>query len=207
VIGAGRRRRPRGDRRAARAAAVAGVLLFWAGALAAGALAPGYSARADHVSSLAGRGSQVAVLGIAALVALALAHLAAAAVAGRPLGWPLAAAGAAGLVVAGFRTGCPLGAAGCGTAPNDAPPDLADVVHGFGVVGYEVALVAAMALVAARRGPRAWRLATAAAAVASVLLLLQTGDADTGAWQRAWLLVNTAWLAATALREGISRRR
>lgn len=176
------------------------MVLFWAGTLVAGALAPGYSLRADHVSSLAGRGSAVAVLGIAALVVLALAHLAAAATAGRPLAVPLVLAGVAGLAVAGFRTGCPLGAAGCGTAPNDAPPDLFDVVHGFGVVGYEVALVAAMAVVAARPGPPARRLVTAAATVASVVLLLRTGGADSGLWQRAWLLVNTAWLVALALR-------
>ncbi|HVL84420.1 MAG TPA: DUF998 domain-containing protein [Pseudonocardia sp.] len=202
-----------------------GVLGFWVGTLAAAALAPGYSLRADYVSSLAGRGSEVAVLGIAALVALALAHLAAAArvaavvrdrgagavggggTARRPgsraaaaLAGALALAGLAGLVVAAFRTACPLGAAGCGTPPNDVPPDLADRLHVLGVVGYEVALVAAMALVAAGAAgrSRAFRALSASAAVASVVLLLQVGGPDTGAWQRAWLVVNTGWLALSA---------
>lgn len=173
--------------------------MFWVGTLLAGALAPGYSVRSDFVSSLAGRGSSVAVLGTAALVALALAHLAAGvAVAGgtRAVAGGLLLAGAFGLTVAAFRTGCPLGAAGCGFGANDAPADLADLVHGYGVLGYEVAIVVAMLLVVAGFGRESlgWRLLTVTAAVASVVLLLQTGGVDNGLWQRAWLAVNTAWL-------------
>ena len=191
------------------AVAVGALALFWLGTVLAGALAPGYAARADYVSSLAGRGSEVAPLGIAALTALALAHLAGAAAlmtsagGSRAVRWAasgaLAAAGACGLVVAAFRTGCPLGAAGCGTAPNDAPPDLADVAHVWGVVGYEVALVVAMLAVAVRLG-RGWPAAlTVAAAVASVVLALRIGGPDLGLDQRLWLAVNTGWLAALVL--------
>lgn len=195
-----------------RTVALGALALFWLGTVLAGALAPGYAARADYVSSLAGRGSEVAPLGIAALSALALAHLAGAVAVTRSAGgsravrWTasgaLAAAGACGLVVAAFRTGCPLGAAGCGTAPNDAPPDLADVAHLGGVVGYEVALVVAMLAVAVRLG-RGWPAAlTVAAAVASVVLALRIGGPDLGLDQRLWLGVNTAWLAVLVLTPG-----
>jgi hypothetical protein len=185
-----------------RAAAVAGLVLFWLGTVVAGALAPGYSARGDYVSSLAGRGSVVAALGVAALTALALAHLGGALALGRTAAGTAGAAavalglaGACGLVVAGFRTACPLGAAGCGSAPNDAPPDPADVLHVAGVVGYELALVVAMVAVAVHRG-RGWSAAlTAAAAVASVVLALRIGGPDAGLDQRLWLAVNTVWLA------------
>jgi hypothetical protein len=56
--------------------ALLGVMLFWAGVLGAGVLVSGYSAREDYISSLAGRGSQVALLGVGALLASAAAHLA-----------------------------------------------------------------------------------------------------------------------------------
>lgn len=193
--------------RGTRAVAIGALALFWLGTVLAGALAPGYAARADYVSSLAGRGSEVAPLGIAALTALALAHLAGAvaltAGGSRAARWTasgaLAAAGACGLVVAAFRTGCPLGAAGCGTAPNDAPPDLADVAHIIGVVGYEVALVVAMLVVAVRLG-RGWpAVLTVATAVVSVVLALRIGGPDLGLDQRLWLAVNTGWLAALVL--------
>jgi hypothetical protein len=188
-----------------RRAAVGGVLLFWLAVLTAGALAPGYSIRDDYVSSLAGRGSAVAVLGIAALAVLGLAHLAGARAvrASLAVAVPLAVAGVAGLAVAAFRTGCPGGAAGCGFGTNDAPADLADVVHVGAVVAYEVALVAAMAAVVAARGRPAWfRALTAVAAVASVVLLLQVGGVANGLWQRAWLLVTTGWLVALVARAG-----
>ncbi|WP_300015275.1 DUF998 domain-containing protein [Pseudonocardia sp.] len=180
---------------------VAGVALFWVLTVVAGLLAPGYSARADYVSSLAGRGSSVAVLGVAALTVLGLAHLAAAAVVRGWVAAPLALAGLCGLAVAWFRTACPLGAAGCGSGANETVPDLADTVHYLAVVGYEVALVVAMLGVAVRlRGARPVVAAlTVTAAVASVVLALQIGGPDLGAWQRAWLAVNTAWPAALAL--------
>lgn len=186
----------------ARGLAVGAVVVFWVGTVVAGALAPGYSARADYVSSLAGRGSEVAPLGIAALLALACAHLAAAAAVRGRTAVPLVLAGLCGLAVAVFRTGCPLGAAGCGSGANETVPDLADTVHVYGVYGYEIALVTAMLAVAVRlaRTRPAAAVLTVAAAVASVLLALAIGGADLGAWQRGWLLVNTSWLAVAAIR-------
>ena len=191
----------RGDRRPgdvfrARGLAFGAVVLFWLGTVVAGALAPGYAARADYVSSLAGRGSEVAPLGVAALVALACSHFAAAAAVRGRTAVPLVLAGLCGLAVAAFRIACPLGAAGCGSGANETVPDLADTVHVYGVLGYEIALVAAMLAVAGRLGrtrPVAAAL-TVAAAVASVVLALNIGGADLGAWQRAWLLVNTGWM-------------
>jgi Protein of unknown function (DUF998) len=174
---------------------VAGCVgLFWIGTLVAGALAPGYDPVRDYVSSLAGRGSVVAPIGIAAIALLGLAHLAAAR--GR-LTVPLGLAGVAGLTIAGFRTACPLGAAGCGTAPNTVA-DLSSTVHGLAVAGYEVAVVAAMLLVAItrRRDEKVFALVSVIAAVLSVALLLNTGGAANGLWQRGWLLVNTGWLVS-----------
>ena len=188
----------------ARWTVVGALAVFWAGTAVAGALAPGYSARGDFVSSLAGRGSEVAPLGIAALLALAGAHLAAAAAVRGRAAVALGLAGLCGIVVAAFRTACPLGAAGCGSGANETVPDLADAVHVYGVVGYEIALVAAMLAVAgrlARTRPAAAAL-TVAAAVASVVLALNIGGPDLGAWQRAWLAVNTGWLAVATLRLG-----
>lgn len=180
-------------------AATGGVVSFWLLTSGAGALAPGYSFRDDYTSSLAGRGSSVAALGIAALAVLGLAHLAAAASVRGVVAGPLALAGVAGLVVAAFRVGCPDGAAGCSFGANDPPADLTDMVHGLAVGGYEIALVVAMVVVAVR-GNRRWssgfRVLTVVAAVASVLLLLQTGGVDNGLWQRGWLIVNTGWLVA-----------
>lgn len=189
-------------------AAVAGVVLFWLASSAAALLAPGYSVVDDYLSSLAGRGSQVAPLGVAALAVLGAAHLAAAVTrrSERPVAVALALAGTAGLAVAAFRTGCPLGAAGCGSAPNDAPADLADRVHAGAVLAYEVAIVAAMLLHAAYRlhDDKGSALVAALCAVASVVLLAQTAGAATGLWQRAWVAVNTGWLVLATLR---SRRR
>ncbi len=195
----GRSRRVRIDHERFGAVAVGGVVSFWLLALVAGALAPGYSVRDDYTSSLAGRGSSVAVLGIAALAVLGLAHLAAVASMRGVLAAPLALAGVAGLIVAAFRVGCPGGAAGCSFGANDSPADLADMVHGLAVVGYEIALVVAMVVVALggnHRWSRGFRVLAVVAAVASVLLLLQTGGADNGLWQRGWLIVNTGWLVA-----------
>jgi len=187
-------RRPGDDTRAR--AAAAGIAVFWLGTLVAGALAPGYSIRDDYISSLAGRGSEVAVLGIATLAVLGLSHLTAAAALRGAVGMPLALAGVSGLVVAAFRTACPGGAAGCGFGSNDAVPDLADLTHVYAVVAYEIAVLAAMVVVAgrvARTRPVGAALTIAAAAV-SVALALQIGGADSGWWQRGWLVVNTGWL-------------
>ena len=80
--------------------AVTGVVLFWGDTLVAGSLASGYDLTTDYISSLAGRGSSVAPIGILALVFLGLAHLAAAATLRGALALPVALAGVAGLTVA-----------------------------------------------------------------------------------------------------------
>lgn len=180
--------------------AVTGVVLFWGDTLVAGSLARGYDLSTDYVSSLAGRGSAVAPIGILAIVFLGLAHLAAAATLRGAVAGPLVGAGLAGLTVASFRTGCPLGAAGCGTAPNVAD-DLSTSVHGLAVGAYEIFVVAAMLLFAfsRRHDEKVFALVSVAMAVASVVLLLQTGGAYNGWWQRGWLLVNTGWLVTLLL--------
>jgi Protein of unknown function (DUF998) len=185
---------PRTDRRGRLVAA--GIAAFWLGTIAAGALAPGYSARTDYISSLAGRGSEVAAFGIANLALLGSTHLVAAFVVRGAVRVPLALAGLAGLTVAAFRTDCPGGAAGCGFEPGAAPPDLADTVHGLAVIAYELALVAAMLTLAVRLARTRPLIAAAAVlvAVVSIALALQIGGADNGWWQRAWLVVNTGWL-------------
>ena len=134
--------------RGARVVAVLGVLVFWAGVFGAGALVSGYSAREDYISSLASRGSPVAALGIAALLANAAAHLATASAV--MTGWRarlcaafLVAAGVALTVVAGFRQSCPDGPPRCGL--SDAPAaDWVDVVHGASVGVYQLFTLAAM---------------------------------------------------------------
>jgi len=180
------------------------VLLFWAGVFWAGAIADGYSAREDFISSLAARGSPVAGIGICALLASAVAHLAA----GRAVlvgwrsrlgAWSLFAAWLAGTSVAAFRQSCPGG-------PADCTPvgDWVDAVHRAGVGAYEVFALAAMLTLAvgALRGPSPWPrwlgLVSLAAAVGSVVLLAQTNGSQPGLWQRLWLADNHAWLLLVA---------
>lgn len=199
---AGWARRP-----AAAAVSWVAVVLFWVGVFWAGAIADGYSAREDFISSLAARGSPVAGIGISALLASAVAHLAA----GRAVlvgwrsrlgAWSLFAAWLAGTSVAAFRQSCPGG-------PADCTPvgDWVDGVHRAGVGAYEVFALAAMLTLAvgALRGPSPWPrwlgLISLAAAVGSLVLLAQTNGSQPGLWQRLWLADNHAWLllvAATA---------
>lgn len=177
--------------RRARLVATAAVAAFWVGTVVAGSQFPGYSARDDVVSTLAGRGSPVAVLGIAVILCLALAHAAGArALAGsaaRREAWLLLGAAAATVVVAVFRVS------------NGRPDDGGDLVHAGGVVGYQLLLVATMATVAARglRG-RDWSrplaVVSAVAAVVSVTLLPRWSGEDGGLWQRLWLGTNLGWL-------------
>lgn len=182
--------------------ATVAVALFWVLTLTAGALAPGYAIRQDYVSSLAGRGSSVAVLGVAAIAVLGLAHLVAAWALRGGIAVPLALAGTAGLLIAAFRVGCPLGAAGCSFVPGNRIGDLQSSAHGAAVAGYEAALIVAMAVVVASRraADKVFALVSAVAIPVSVVLLLNTGGAANGLWQRAWLVVNTAWLVALVWR-------
>jgi uncharacterized membrane protein YhaH (DUF805 family) len=195
-----------------------GVVAFWVGVFVAASLVDGYSSTRDYISSLAGRGSSVAVLGVAAIAAVSIAHFCAALVLrGAPAsragdidperitssGSPRAAsallglAGVALLVVAAFRAPCPGGAAGCGL--DESFGDAIDVVHVIATIVYEILVLGAMVAVAVRslRGqgsPRWMGVYSVAAAIASVLLLSRTDGADSGLWQRLWLVNNLSWL-------------
>jgi Protein of unknown function (DUF998) len=188
--------------------AVAG---FWVLVLVAGQVNPGYVLTRDYISALASRGAEQAWLGVLALVLLPLAHGAVALLLRR--GAPVVAAGLAvsvlaGLVVASMRISCPGGAAGCSVAGQVRTTDWMDAVHGKAVAAYGVLMVAvllsaAVSLWATDRG-----LAIASGVLGPVslgLLLATAGGARPGGPQRLWLLVNTGWLVAVALRQG--RRR
>ena len=179
------------------------VACFWIGIVAAGSMADGYSAREDVISSLAGRGSSVAVLGVASILMLAPAHLAGArvlaSVHGSRIGARLVVAAAvATMLIAVFRVSCPSGAAGCVQVSSE--PDAADLVHGLAVAAYELAIFGAMVTVAARagRGSSSWpgwmAVVSVAAALASVILLVRTDGAEAGLWQRLWVGTNLGWL-------------
>lgn len=201
---------------ALRVTAVLGVLLFWVGVFGAGALVDGYSAREDYISSLASRGSPVAVLGICALLASAAAHLATSRAvwgAGRQpwCAFFIFAAAAATTSVAAFRASCPDGPAGCAQTDaaasdqtNTAASDWVDVVHGVSVGGYELFTLTAMltvAMGALRRpatAPRWLGLVSLALAIGSVLLLGQTSGDHVGMWQRLWIANNQSWLLVVA---------
>lgn len=193
---------------ALRVTAVLGVLLFWVGVFGAGALVHGYSARDDYISSLASRGSPVAVLGICALLASAAAHLATSRAvwgAGRQpwCAFFIFAAAAATTSVAAFRASCPDGPAGCAHT-DTAASDWVDVVHGVSVGGYELFTLTAMltvAMGALRRpatAPRWLGLVSVALAIGSVLLLGQTSGDHVGMWQRLWIANNQSWLLVVA---------
>lgn len=194
--------------RAWRVAAVLGVLLFWAGVFGAGALVDGYSAREDYISSLASRGSPMAVLGICALLSSAAAHLATSRAVSR--GWRstwgavfIFGAAVATASVAAFRTSCPVERAWC--APSAATAsDWVDVVHGVSVGAYELFTLAAMLTLgvgALRRTAAAppwlgWL--SFALAIGSVLLLVKTNGDHVGMWQRLWVADNLGWLLVVA---------
>lgn len=195
-------------RGSARWVAVLGVLLFWSGVFSAGALVDGYSAREDYISSLASRGSPVALIGIGALLASAVAH---GAVAGTVLSawharWCAAfvlTAGVASVVLALFRSSCPGGPAGCGV-PGTVAGDWVDLVHALSVGVYQLFTVAAMLALAVgglRRTavrPRWLSLGSLGFAVGSVMLIGQTEGEHLGMWQRLWLANNLVWLLVVA---------
>ncbi len=196
--------------------------MFWAGVFVAGGLVNGYSAREDYISSLAGRGSPVAVLVIGALLTNAVAHLA---TAGAVLaGWDarlcaafLAAAAVALMAVAVFRQSCPDGPPRCGL--SDSPgADWVDVVHGASVGVYQLFTLAAMLTLTIRTlrrnsaPPRWLGWASLAFAAGSVAFVAQTDGDHLGMWRRLWLANNLAWLllvawTATARNRAIGKAR
>jgi hypothetical protein len=185
-----------------------GVLLFWVGVFEAGALVSGYSARKDYISSLAGRGSQVAALGVGALLASAIAHLATSwavltAWRSRVCASFIFAAAVASTFVALFRQSCPDGPAGCART-DTSTDDWVDAVHRAGVSAYELFVLAAMLTLAVGvvRGTAAWPrwlgVVSLAFAAGSLILVGQTSGEHVGLWQRIWLANNLAWLLVVA---------
>jgi len=188
--------------------AVLGVLVFWVGVFGAGALVSEYSAREDYISSLASRGSPVAAVGIAALLANAAAHLATALAV--LSGWRtrvcavfLVAAGVAMAAVGVFRQSCPTGPPRCGLSDTPAA-DWVDVVHGASVGVYQLFTLAAMlaltvgALRRTSAPPRWLAWVSLAFAAGSVALVAQTTGDHIGMWQRLWLANNLVWLLLVA---------
>lgn len=186
------------------ALSVLGVTLFWTGVLVGGALAPGYRQSQDYISALASRGSVVAPIGMAAIASKGLAYLAGSWLTQRvwrrrALALPMLLAGVSLLVVAAFRIGCPAGAAGCGFGAAALADDSSDLIHYYAVLSFEIWLLCAMAVLAqgALRGapwPRWLGMASVPLAIASVALLLRTGGAFNGLWQRLWAVNNSLWL-------------
>ena len=183
---------------------VTGALaLFWVLILVAGVLSDGYTLQDNYMSALAARGSDVAVLGVAALSVFAAAHGLAAWFVRRLS--PLTAVFLVGAAVAfgaaaAFRSDCPGGAAGCrGAAPRSrSGPDVdrLTTLHGIAALEYQffvVAAVVTLAAVALRH--RTWWLAGASlgAALVSMRLFAREGD-HLGILQRLWLLDHSVWL-------------
>jgi Protein of unknown function (DUF998) len=197
--------------RTARWVTVGAVVAFWVLVLVAGAVNPGYQLTRDYVSALASRGAVDAWLGVAALLVLPLAHLAAARVLAPRA--PKAAVGllvtvAAGVVTAADRISCLGGAARCSVAGQLRATDWMDAVHGRAVAAYGVIMVVVLATTAVELwgGAGLRRLAVASAVLAPVsglLLIASSRMPDSpGGLQRLWLLANTGWLVAVAVAVG-----
>jgi len=185
-----------------------GVLLFWVGVFLAGALVDGYSAREDYISSLASRGSPVALLGVGALLASAAAHLVTAWVTLKAwrswfVSGSLLLSGVGTGVVAVFGSSCPAGPPGCAVSETSSG-DWVDTVHGVSAGVYELFALSAMLTLAVgalrpnTKWPRWLGAASLLFAVASLLLIGQTDGGDIGLWQRLWLANNLAWLLTVA---------
>jgi len=200
------------DRTTRRRLVVGLVVGFWALVVVGGLVNPGYSQRRDFVSALASRGADLAWIGVAGLVLLPLAHLATLSLLWTRADVAFVRTGAhalftsvlAGFVVAANRISCPGGAAGCSTDSRLRPTDWMDHLHGWAVGVYGVAMVVAIASAAAdlrwRQGMRGLAVLSAVLAPASAALLLAISLGATGGVQRLWLLVNTGWLVATAVK-------
>lgn len=186
------------------ALSIFGVALFWTGVLVGGALAPGYRQSQDYISALASRGSVVAPIGMAAIASKGVAYMAGSWLTRRvwgrrALALPMLLAGASLLVVAAFRIGCPGGAAGCGFGAAALADDSGDLIHYYAVLSFEIWLLCAMAALAlgALRGapwPRWLGMVSVPLGIASVSLLMRTGGAFNGVWQRLWAGNNSLWL-------------
>ena len=184
---------------------LAGLGVFWASLLLAGAASAGYSQRRDYVSSLAAHGVEDAWLGMLAIVAVGVAGLSAGVLVQRLSRMGALALGCAGLgfvVVALVRIDCPSGAARCGLGGRFDVHGAPAITHWTAAVVSTVLVLVGAALVAyalLRRGRRAAGVVSAVAAAATLVALLGTGGESPGVVQRAWIAVMTVWLAGAAI--------
>lgn len=174
---------------------------FWV-LIAVGASAKtGYNQSIDFVSSLASRGSQAPVWGLAAIVGVAVAHLLLVPQLRRvdsAVGICVLVSGIALLGVAAFRVQCP-DAPYCVRAD---PADFADVVHRGAVLTYAIAMVVAMVRmgVIGLGQPRLRRLGIASLATSGlfVVALAFTQGPAPGFAQRIWIALGQVWLIVVA---------
>jgi hypothetical protein len=172
------------------------LLVFAVLVVLGGSVNTGYEHSVDFVSSLAGRGSEQAWIGVVAIGSYGLAHGAAAVPwrhASRVVCAGLLACAALLITVAATRASCPGGAAGCALNASTGPTDAGDTIHGVSVGIYALLfLVTAVTagVVMARR--RRWYAAAAAllSAALSIAALSQVDEITPGAEQRLWLAIN-----------------
>jgi hypothetical protein len=186
-------------------AVLAGVAVFWAAILVAGALEPGYALRRDYVSTLAAHGAAhagLAMLGIlAAAGAIAAASLLVSPVS-RAAGVAVGLAGAGFVVVAFTRLDCANGAAGCGLGGRFEVSGSAEIGHWTATTVSSVLLIAGIALTGValvRQGRRVAGIASLAAAAVIAGAFLATGGDMPGQMERIGIVVATGWLAALAI--------
>jgi len=177
---------------------IAFLIAFWVLIAVAGALTPDYLPYRDYVSALAGYGSQVAALGILAILCASAAHAAAAVVLmrwDRVVGTCIALASAALFVVAVFRINCPAGAGHCAGA---SVPGVSAWIHGAAVVLYTACVLVAIVTAGVRSllGHR-HSIVGVPGLVMAVLFVIAFG----GFWapapglpQRLWVLFGQVWL-------------
>lgn len=174
------------------------LIAFWVLITIAGVLTPDYLQYRDYVSALAAYGSDVASLGILAILCAASAHAVAAVVLApwdRLVAICVAIASMSLLAVATFRINCPLGAGNC---LNQGTPSVSAMVHGGGVVVYTLAIVTAM-IVAGVRSLLGHRrsIVGAPGLVAAVLFVVAFGGLwapSPGLPQRFWVFLGQVWL-------------
>ena len=177
------------------------LAVFWLLVLLGGAVNPGYSHLHDHVSDLASYGARAAWIGGLAIATFGVADLVAARVLverTRTAAVALVVAGVAGLVIALARIHCGGGAAGCASSTVE-DSTWTDSVHAGAVVvnafTFSLAMIVCAFGAVGLARPLWWRFVVAGLAVLSLGLLAQSVGPDVaGAWQRAWLAVNTALL-------------
>jgi hypothetical protein len=183
---------------------LAGLGVFWATLLLAGAASPGYSQRRDYVSSLAAHGVEDAWLGMLAIAAVGVAGLGAAVLLWRLTrtgALALACAGVGFVVVALVRIDCPNGAARCGLGGRFDVHGAPAITHWTAAVVSTVLVLVGATLVAYalfRSGRRAAGVMSAVAAAATLVALVGTGGQSPGVVQRAWIAVMTIWLVGAA---------